>query len=179
MAFRLNYNVEIRQCADVEKGLGLFAVHRLTKGLKIIAEAPLLVDETRDDLARNVVQQFSSLPPDGQAVLIRMYAGHNDVNPMLPPGVVRDTHAVRPSRLSTIARLNGLEGIGIGCALSPGAVAINHDCTPNAFVYYNANTNSVTLHALRDIQMDEEISISYFQESVYLTKAERHGRLVN
>ncbi|KAK6863804.1 hypothetical protein PG995_000332 [Apiospora arundinis] len=179
MAYRLNYNVEVRQCAEVQKGLGLFAVHRLSKGLKIMSEAPLLADETRDDLVRTIVEQHPSLPADGQAVLTRMYAGPRDVHPFLPEGAVRDAYAIRPSRLRRIARLNSFEGVGIGCVVSPGFAAVNHDCKPNAFMYYNPTTNLVALHALRDIHQDEELCISYMQESVYLTKAERDSRLTN
>lgn len=127
MAYRINFNVEIRQCADVQKELGLFAAHRLTKGLKIMAEPPLVVSEQRTDLAADLPQQFPSLPEAGRAILIRMYAGRRDVNPFLPAGAVRDAHAIRPRRLETIAMLNSFEGIGIGCALSAGCAAINHE----------------------------------------------------
>lgn len=35
----------------------------------------------------------------------------------------------------------------------------------------------MTLHALRNIQKDEEITIYYLQESVYLDKTERASKL--
>ncbi|KAK7923466.1 SET domain-containing protein [Apiospora marii] len=171
MAFQLNWNVEIRQCDDALKCLGLFAVQRLSKGLKVLSEAPLLVYETRDNLVADVEYQFPQLPGAGQQLFTRMYAGYRDLVPRLPVGEVRDAQATRPRRLRDIARLNSYEGVGIGCVLSPGFAAINHEpsltisrCSPNAFMYYNPNNGLLSLHALRDIGPDEEITISYFQE---------------
>ncbi|KAK8087870.1 hypothetical protein PG997_002831 [Apiospora hydei] len=151
-SYQLNWNVEIRQCEDGLKGLGLFASHRLTKGLKIMSEEPLVIDETREDLAAFIPQEFQSPSEAGKRALVLMYAGYRDPIALLPAGAVKDFHAGRTRRLQAIARLNSFEGIGIGCALSPGSAAINH-----AF-------NSVTLHALRDIQAGEEVTISYFQD---------------
>ncbi|KAK7941334.1 uncharacterized protein PG986_013721 [Apiospora aurea] len=162
--YRLNWNVEIRQCGDKMKCLGLFATHRLTKGLKVVSEEPLLVYESRDELVAAITQQLPQLPEAGQQLFALLYAGHRDVAALLPAGAVRDTQATKPRRLRQIAQLNSFEGIGIGCLLSPGLAAINHDCAPNAFMYYNPNTGSVNLHALHDIDAGEEISVSYFQE---------------
>ncbi|KAK8055625.1 SET domain-containing protein 5 [Apiospora rasikravindrae] len=178
-SYRLNRKVEIRQCGDGLKGLGLFAAHRLTKGLKIMSEEPLLVDETRDDLAAHISYQFPSLSEAEKSKLVLMYAGYREPIALLPAGAVKDAHAGRAQRLQMIARYNSFEGIGIGCALSPGSAAINHACSPNAFLYYNSSFNYVTLHAIRDIQAGEEVTISYFQESVYLTAAERNNRLAD
>lgn len=52
-------------------------------------------------------------------------------------------------------------------------------CTPNAFLYYNPTTRTVTLHALRLIRKYEEITISYFQNYVALDKAGRAAILDN
>ncbi|KAK8140166.1 hypothetical protein PG984_000232 [Apiospora sp. TS-2023a] len=179
MAYRLNWNVEIRQCGDAMKGLGLFASHRLSKGLKVLSEAPLLVYEARDDLVADIEYQFPQLPEAGQRLFTRMFAGYRDVAPYLPLGDVREAYETRTVRLRRIARLNSYEGVGIGCVLSPGFATINHECSPNAFMYYNPNNGLVSLHALRDIGPNEEITISYFQEMVYLNAAERASRLAN
>lgn len=44
------------------EGTGLFATQRLSKGLKVLSEAPLLVYEARDDLVADVEYQFPPLP---------------------------------------------------------------------------------------------------------------------
>lgn len=50
---------------------------------------------------------------------------------------------------------------------------------PNSFLCYNDTTEAVNLHALREIHQDEEITISYFQELVFLNKEERASLLGN
>ncbi|KAK8035806.1 hypothetical protein PG991_001879 [Apiospora marii] len=165
MAFRLNWNAEIRQCADAGKGLGLFATQRLSKGLKVLSEAPLLVYEDRDDLVTDIENQFSQLPEAGQQLFTRLYAGYRDLVPRMPVGPVREARAILPSRLREIAKLNSFEGVGIGCVLSAGFAAVNHECAPNTFLYYNPANGMLNLHALRDIAANEEITMSYFQES--------------
>ncbi|KAK8083828.1 SET domain-containing protein [Apiospora saccharicola] len=124
MAYPLNWNAEIRQCGDALKGLGLFASQRLSKGLKVLSEAPLLVYEARDDLVADIQHQFPQLPEAGQRLFTRMYAGYRDVGPRLPAGDVRDAYVTRPVRLRNIARLNSFEGVGIGCVLPPGSLPL-------------------------------------------------------
>jgi len=51
----------------------------------------------------------------------------------------------------------------------------NHDCSPNAEVVFTSKTNQATLRALRDIQPNEEICISYVETE--LTLDERRAEL--
>ncbi|KAK8095702.1 TPR domain-containing protein [Apiospora kogelbergensis] len=179
LAQPINYNVHIRSCALPERGLGVFATHRISKGLKILSESPILLDETREGLIDTIDQDFASLPPASQSLFTRFHAGRFDMVPLMINDRVRNQESVTTARLRLIAQLNSLEGAGVGCALSPTIAAINHDCIPNAFVYFNYETHLITLHALRDIAPNEEVTISYHQENVYLNAGERGQRLAN
>ncbi|KAK8087869.1 SET domain-containing protein 5 [Apiospora hydei] len=166
----VNANVAIRACSSPERSLGLFASQRMTKGLKIMSEEPLLIDESRQDMIATIDQDILALSPAAKALITRMYAGPLDIVPVLTGQHVREQReqlAVASARLQQIVRLNSVEGAGTGCILSPALSSINRECIPNAFAYYNWETGLVTLHALRDIQRDEEVTISYLQDDVY------------
>ncbi|RYP23400.1 hypothetical protein DL765_001105 [Monosporascus sp. GIB2] len=52
-------------------------------------------------------------------------------------------------------------------------------CKPVAWIYWNETLGAMTVHALRDIEAGEEVTLSYIQESIYLRTAEPHSRLMN
>ncbi|KAK6863803.1 hypothetical protein PG995_000331 [Apiospora arundinis] len=165
----VNVNVHIRACQAPDRGLGLFASQRLSKGLKILSEEPLLIAESRDDMVDDVNQDFNNLLPAQKALLTRCYAGRYDMVPLMTIEHVRAQQSTAAYRLQMIAQLNSHEGAGIGCILSPALATINHECIPNTYAYYNHETGLVALHALRDIQPYEELTISYLQDNIYLT----------
>ncbi|KAK8021622.1 hypothetical protein PG990_006760 [Apiospora arundinis] len=175
----VNHNVHIRACKAPERGLGLFASQRLSKGLKILSEEPMLVAEARQALIDDINHAFASMSPDAKAVFTRFYAGRFDMVPLMTIEHVREQESTAMARLQLITQMNGLDGAGIGYILSPSLAAANHVCVPNAFAYYNHETGLVALHALKDIQPGEEITISYLQDNVYLTAGERAQRLAN
>ncbi|KAK7941335.1 uncharacterized protein PG986_013722 [Apiospora aurea] len=145
----VNGNVAIRQCDSPERGLGLFATLRLSKGLKILSEQPLLVDETRQDMINDVAYEFHALPLASQALFTRLYAGPLDLVPIMTGENEREQRArlsVATARLQQIVHLNSVEGAGADAFI------------PNAYAYYNYETGSVALHALRDIQPNEEVT---------------------
>ena len=61
-----------------------------------------------------------------------------------------------------------------GSAVFAQASRLNHDCKPNAIHVWNNTTNKGTIHALRYIGADEEITISYCQEGRYDRKTRQH-----
>lgn len=46
-------------------------------------------------------------------------------------------------------------------------------------MYFNHASNTVTLHALRNISTGEEVTISYIQDNPYSAKAQRARMLTN
>ncbi|KAK7968950.1 SET domain-containing protein [Apiospora saccharicola] len=179
MSHPVNDNVSIRLCGSPERGLGLFASRRISQGLKILSEEPFLVDESRQDMVGGIAQEFPALPLHVQALFTRLYAGPSDLVPVLNAGPDRDQRSVAIPRLQRIVELNSVEGAGTGCFLSPAVSTVNHDCIPNAFVYYNYESGLVALHALRVIEPNEEVTVDYLQDSIYLDSDERQDRLVD
>ncbi|KAK7968949.1 hypothetical protein PG988_008022 [Apiospora saccharicola] len=139
MAYPLNWNAEIRQCGDALKGLGLFASQRLSKGLKVLSEAPLLVYEARDDLVADIQHQFPSSRKPASAY-----------SPECTPATGTWARAYRPATSGTRGRHR--------MRPPPGFAAINHECSPNTFMYYNPANGLLNLHALRDIEANEELT---------------------
>ncbi|KAL2425377.1 hypothetical protein ABEF91_007392 [Exophiala dermatitidis] len=58
----------------------------------------------------------------------------------------------------------------IGVILHPKPALLNHSCDPNAYVRFDVSETdtlgSISVHALRDIAKDEEITISYIDTTV-------------
>lgn len=67
--------------------------------------------------------------------------------------------------------------MGFDTAIFPLYSRINHSCSPNALHDFNSRIMRITVHALRDIKRDEQISIPYINTDKY-TKKER-GKILN
>lgn len=53
---------------------------------------------------------------------------------------------------------------------------LNHDCLPNCQIAWNAGIGKVTVHAVRDIAKEEELTISYI-DGANMTKDSRQEKL--
>ncbi|KAI0178648.1 hypothetical protein GGR52DRAFT_569557 [Hypoxylon sp. FL1284] len=146
-----------RQCPQVAKGLGVFAKCRLTKGLRLLDEPPVLNYATTLIAQRQIARKFQSWRPLEQLTFTRLYAGRNDSVPILRAMRLNELrYATITSRLKSIVGLNSIEKQGTGSFLAIACSFLNHSCVPNAWVYYNVDTRRVTLHALCDIAEGEE-----------------------
>ncbi|RYP12950.1 hypothetical protein DL767_010976 [Monosporascus sp. MG133] len=143
----------------------------------MFSEPPILVYESKEDATAQIAADFQHLPEDIKAFITRLFSGPRDIVPLLPAGPLRDDVAVSAERLQAIMQYNCIEGQGIGCVLAPVMGMINHNCKPNTWGYYNEAVGGMTLHALRDIDAGEEITIGYVQEAIYLTRTQRNARL--
>ncbi|KAI1097543.1 hypothetical protein F4804DRAFT_351528 [Jackrogersella minutella] len=164
-AFVFNPILLIKQCPDPSKGIGLFSLNKLSKGLRLLIEVPMLTHESKEEAVANIQFDFHSLPLAHQALYTRLFAGPTDVIPLMNVQPVRDLGSTDLTRLKTIMECNGMEGQGLGCVLLFFGSLLNHSCVPNAWIYWNDTTGSMTLHALREIDTGEEITISYIQDS--------------
>ncbi|RYP78753.1 hypothetical protein DL771_000420 [Monosporascus sp. 5C6A] len=172
MEFMCSSYLVIRPSAEKTRGLGIFARLPIPEGLRILHERPLITADSSDEGMAGAYDSFQSMRDDDQNALLRLFAGVNDVVPLLPEGRIRDDEARSEDRIQNIAHFNGIEGQGVGYFLSFSVSFINH-----SYVYYNDVSGCITLHALRRIAQDEEITISYFQENPYQTKNERNQQL--
>lgn len=82
---------------------------------------------------------------------------------------------IDPSHIVRVYRTNafGLEtDSSMISGICPAGARINHSCTPNVFCTFNTNLKKHTVHAIRDIGVDEELFTSYIPGS-FLLRAER------
>jgi hypothetical protein len=134
------------------KGKGLVATRKIPKGTRILSEEPIVrVPEAVLDgqiLPASIRRQVDTLTPDQRQAFLSM---HN---------IYADDPA---SRYLGIIRTNALpfgDDVREG-GIFLNACRINHACDNNAQKSWNDSIKRHTVHALRDIEKGEEITIYY------------------
>ena len=134
-----------------EKGLGLVAAKNIKKGCRILAEKPIFTIPRRwngdDAINRIIAVKLQPLPKEEQRAF---FALHNNFPCSTTPflGITK-----------TNALPLGTDAVEGGIFLQ--ASRINHACLPNCQHTWNAKRGEETIHAVRDIAVGEEITISY------------------
>ncbi|KAI8625575.1 hypothetical protein F5Y19DRAFT_449939 [Xylariaceae sp. FL1651] len=177
MEFPINDNASIRR--TLKNGLGLFAAQQLSIGVLVLSERPLTIHEDREQAISCIATDFATFNQEEKEIFTRFFAGPVDTNPLYLKGDLRSMHAALPRRLKSIVKYNSVEGQGVGCFIGIASSTLNHDCLPNCFIYYDHTSNLITLHALRPIAKNEELTISYLQETPFLSRNDRRARLAN
>ncbi|KAG5934512.1 hypothetical protein E4U60_003810 [Claviceps pazoutovae] len=136
------------------KGKGLVATRHIPKGTRILCEEPLFAIPNVMDLekrCRFICQQVDSLSNEQRQAFLSM---HN-IHPF------NDTE----ERDIGIFETNSLPAGGMPIphtrAIFLEACRINHDCKSNAIYDWNTHIKRNTVHAVRDINEGEEITVSY------------------
>ncbi|KAF5637189.1 SET domain protein [Fusarium sp. NRRL 52700] len=131
------------------KGKGLVATNKILKGTRILSEEPIIrvPDDAPDSpaLRASISRQVDELTSDQRQAFLSMCNVY--------PG---DT----ASQYLGIIRTNALP-IDTGGAIFIDACRINHACDNNAQKAWNDSIGRHTIHALRDIDKGEEITITY------------------
>lgn len=151
--------------ASPGKGLGMFATNDILQGTRILAEKPFFslaerpeVSDSDPHAPSDISQAFDRLPPSEQSKYMSLHC------PERPDS----------SSIFSIYEANCFE-MGSGTCICLDASRINHSCVPNAYFSWNASIGRETLHAVKDIPMGEEITISYCP--AYHTLDERKRKL--
>ena len=135
------------------KGKGLVATGKISKGTRILSEEPIIMIPSErlniEQLQISIYQQFATLSEHQQQAFLSM--------PNIHP--YRDA----AERYVGIVRTNFLpaEADGDKRALFLEACRINHACDNNAQKSWNEKIKRHTVHALKDIDKGEEITITY------------------
>ncbi|KAK5993499.1 SET domain-containing protein 5 [Cladobotryum mycophilum] len=146
----------------VGKGRGLVATTKIDKGTRILSEAPIFtVPRNNPDieaLERIVENKVKCLNEDQQRTFFDLTNIYGNVH----------------SQSLGISRTNVLPlGSKANCGgLFLETSRINHSCRHNAQNTWNENLQRLTIHALRDIEEGQEITITYLASTS--TYAERH-----
>ncbi|CCE29277.1 uncharacterized protein CPUR_02970 [Claviceps purpurea 20.1] len=155
------------------KGKGLVATRHIPKGTRILCEEPLFtipnVRNAKEGL-RLIRQQVASLSNDQRQDYLSMRNIHTDA--------FNDGWDTAEG-YAGIFLTNCLPAGGFPIEHTKGifleACRINHDCKYNALYDWNDNIKRHTVHAVRDINAGEEITVSYV---VYLRNREGRQRML-
>ncbi|KAF9767899.1 hypothetical protein IL306_014868 [Fusarium sp. DS 682] len=131
------------------KGKGLLATRKILKGTRILSEEPIIKvpEDTPDSpaLRASIRRQVDALTSDQRRDFLDMcniYSGDAD------------------SQYLGIIRTNALP-LDSGSGIFLAACRINHACDNNAQKSWNEGIKRHTVHALRDIDEGEEITVTY------------------
>ncbi|KXJ96253.1 hypothetical protein Micbo1qcDRAFT_31731 [Microdochium bolleyi] len=171
--------IEVRRAGA--KGLGVFATRRITRGSRLLAEPPLL---TITSAHRDVLKAASSLSNDKLAMLLQLSTNDTPraqrtslalslwptLSSLLSRARDAQTSLHQNRRILNIFYNNNFAlGDASGTrALFPTVARLNHACVPSAQGNFNTALRAFTIHALRDIPADEEVTISYLHDEMAL-----------
>lgn len=136
------------------KGLGLVAIIKIPKGTRILSENPLLrvprSTQSKKRVGKALSKEVSALSDDQRQVFFSLHNAFADEKTQ-ELGIVRTNALPLGSNAST-------------GGIFPEASRINHACTQNAQNTWNENLQQLTIHAIRDIDEGEEITIMYLSD---------------
>lgn len=133
------------------RDLSCIATTKIPKGTRILSEAPLLtIPAAAEDfkaVERSMLQELKGFSKEQQHSFFSL---HN-------------AHVGKCSPVIGITKTNSIP-FGSGGAqggVFPRAARINHSCRQNSQNAWNRNLDKLTIHAIRDIEEGEEITIAY------------------
>lgn len=137
------------------KGKGLVATRKIPQGTRILCEEAIMqIPHSYDglpneELKRRISAKFNALTDKNKQAFLNL----RNVLPYKSPA----------EQYLGILHTNALpiEDGGIGGGILLKASRINHACDNNAHKSWNKNIKHHTVHAIRDINQGEEITISY------------------
>ncbi|RDX51832.1 SET domain-containing protein [Lentinus brumalis] len=160
-------------------GVGLFATRVLSRGTLILSEAPLFtLPPTRTN--STVLSALSQRTREEQSEFFTLWnafkAPHNGRPPLLPALGIFATNALPcgdgpESAKEETGWKTGLCGPREGVFLQ--ASRLNHSCRPNICRWWDPDMQEMRIRALRDIEPDEELCMSYVGVDILQARAER------
>ncbi|KZS95425.1 SET domain-containing protein [Sistotremastrum niveocremeum HHB9708] len=137
------------------KGKGLAALRVIFPGEIVLAERPLILIDAQlkseyspQDIISLRRELSASLPQESHEYFMQLSGWHEHADPV-------------DSRFDSNSFNINLGGEDTFHGLFPAVARLNHDCRPNLEYNWSEDTATMTLHAARRIEKDEELTISY------------------
>ncbi|KAI0994927.1 hypothetical protein K3495_g13254 [Podosphaera aphanis] len=136
------------------KGFGLIAQQCILPGTLILSEAPLITTACITTLSPTITEfelgkAIDALPAEKREAYFSLHNKHADTDPKHPlAGIVR----------SNVYPLGVNSNVG---GIFQNIARINHSCLPNAVQYWNHLLGRETVYCVRQINVGEEITLSY------------------
>ena len=146
------------------KGLGILADQEIKAGVRILTDEVLfsIADSTANESIENRISaSFEYLSTSQKQEFETLHCPNIPTNSIWTP-------LVRRYMANAFEMAIGTSGIFLI------ASRINHSCCPNACFTWNSNLGQLTVHAMVDIPIGEEITLSY--ELPFLTLQQRQTR---
>ncbi|KAI1490253.1 hypothetical protein F5X96DRAFT_637198 [Biscogniauxia mediterranea] len=172
-------------------GNGLFAVKDIPRGARIIAEPPILRIPTSSQDHQDLpafCNALHKLPKAEWKDLDQLFCNQSHITPMTRDKIRQwyrhqgitdsDGEVLKGKKLQDVSKattkrfaifLTNRVEMGVGGKYGGGVFAlysrINHSCVPNAHNSYNPSIGRLTVHAIRDIRKDEQITVGYISSA--------------
>ncbi|KAB5531354.1 hypothetical protein GE09DRAFT_973903 [Coniochaeta sp. 2T2.1] len=137
------------------KGKGFIASQKIPMGTRILCEEPLITfPETGNeaDIKATIASQVNALPNNQREIFLSI--------PNIHPYKTDSERYFGIVRTVSLP-IENANGQNPAEAIFLEACRINHACDNNAQKGWNAHIQRFTIHALRDIEKDEEITVYY------------------
>ena len=151
-----------------KNGLGAYATRDIKRGTRILVEAPLVewtigCGETVTTAGIDTLVNALNQTDRGDYFGLCQNSMHGPVKTFY--GVWLSNAYPTDSPLQAARdKLSGIHRDEKRGAVFAGACRFNHACNPNAHAAWNARLGKQTIHALRDIRKNEEVTVSYLAD---------------
>lgn len=155
------------------KGFGVFASGHIARGTRILAQRPLLSINRHNP---DILAAAARLSQHEQQTLLSLSLNEAKRASIwtLYEATRKSWRAIAESRAILNIFYNNnfalLDKYGTR-ALFPTVARINHSCVPNAQGNFNSSLENFTVHAVRDIDANEEITICYLHDELALPES--------
>ncbi|KXH47495.1 TPR domain-containing protein [Colletotrichum nymphaeae SA-01] len=158
----------------IGKGLGVFASKPILTGQRILTDQALLTITSSD--SNSILRQAQLLSTAGRDSLLSLSTNPSKSSVFSWLESIWRSKSAPQDTVSnhTILNIFRNNNFNIGNqtqALFPQVARLNHSCVPNAQGNFHKDLNAFTIHATRNIEPEEEITISYLDEHLGLRQS--------
>ncbi|KAG7050671.1 TPR domain-containing protein [Colletotrichum scovillei] len=158
----------------IGKGLGVFASKPILTGQRILTDQALLTITSSD--SNSILRQAQLLSTAGRDSLLSLSTNPSKSSVFswlesIWRSKSAPQHTVSNHTILNIFRNNNFNIGNQTQALFPQVARLNHSCVPNAQGNFNKDLDAFTIHATRNIEPEEEITISYLDEHLGLRQS--------